>query len=85
MKKRHLKKQTKAPKQQLLENEDKLKPGQFMMDGTIYNGFEDMVFNGLTGIERDIVVGAILTSITDKEVMMKQKDGKSGFTIKANK
>ena len=85
MKKRLLKKQTKAPKQQLLENEDKLQPGQFMMDGTIYNSFEDMVFNGLTGIERDIVVGAILTSITDKEVMMKQKDGKSGFTIKANK
>ena len=53
-------KQSKASKQQLLENENKLKPGQVMMDGTIYESFEDMVFNGLTGIERDIVVGAIL-------------------------
>ena len=76
-------KKIKEPKQQLLESEDKLKPGQVMMDGTIYSSFEDMVFNGLTGIERDIVVGAMLTSITDKEVTMMQKDGKSGFTIQA--
>ncbi len=78
-------KKTKEPQQQLLENENKLKPGQVMMDGTIYSSFEDMVFNGLTGIERDIVVGAILTSISGDEVMMAQEDGETGFTIKANK
>ena len=72
-----------APKQQLLENENKLKPGQVMMDGTIYESFEDMVFNGLTGIERDIVIGAILTSVTNEEIMMVQEDAESGFTIKA--
>ena len=72
-----------TPKQQLLENESKLKPGQVMMDGTIYDSFEDMVFNGLTGIERDIVIGAILTSVTNEEIMMVQEDGESGFTIKA--
>ena len=78
-------KKNRIPKQKLLENENKLKPGQVMMDGTIYNSFEDMVFNGLTGIERDIVVGAMLTSISGEEVMMAQEDGETGFTIKANK
>ena len=77
-------KKTKEPKQKLLENENKLKPGQVMMDGTIYQSFEYMVFNGLTGIERDIVIGSILTSISSEEVMMAQEDGETGFTIKAN-
>ena len=56
-----------------------------MMDGTIYQSFEGMVFNGLTGIERDIVIGSILTSITGEEVTMAQEGGETGFTIKANK
>ena len=76
---------TNAPKQQLLENENKLKPGQVMMDGTIYQSFEDMVFNGLTGIERDIVVGAMLTSISGEEVMMAQEEAKQVLQLKLTK
>lgn len=74
----------KKPKQELLENESKLKQGQVMLDGIIYDNFEDMVFNGLTGIERDIVVGAMLSSISGDEVMMVQDGDETGFTIKPN-